>query len=174
MQMRLSEALSRRLFIVELILLALPSTAVIFAYGIFFSVGMPVVAVMALAMSAGRGLPGSWSEVLNGLQLAGLFASFGAVAGLGIFALWQFLKIALGFARHGRAALPPLRRTFRIGLICALLPAAVWGYFVFAGVGGRGGPWLLVAVMSGLPLLAPILHLALELWSGARAAQDRT
>lgn len=172
MRMRLSEALSRRLFIVELILLALPSAAVIFVYGIFLSVGMPVVAVMALAMSAGRGLPGSWADILNGLQLAGLFAGFGAVAGLGVFALWRFVRIAHSFVRNGRVGLPQLRGAFRSGLLCAVLPGIAWGYFVFLGAGGRQDPVFIPVAMSGLPLLVPILHLALELWSAR--TQPRT
>lgn len=165
MRMRLSEALSRRLFVGELMLLALPSAAVLFAYGIFFAAGMPVVAVMAIAISAGRGLPGSWSEVLNGLQLAGLFAGFGAVAGLGVFALWRFVRIAHSFVRNGRASLLKLRGMFLSGALCAILPGVAWGYYVFLGASARRDPLLLPIVMSGLPLLIPVLHLALELWS---------
>lgn len=172
-QMRLSETFSRRLFIAELIVLVLPSAVVLLPYGAFFAAGSLALIGVALAIPFTKGGPvGRWSDLGDLAQLVGIYGAFAVVAGLGVFALWQFLKIALGFARDGRAALPLLRKTFRTGLLCALLPAAVWGYFVFVGAGGRRDPWLLPVVMSGLPLLVPILHLALELRSAPKAVKD--
>ena len=172
--MRLSETVSRRLFIAELALLVLPSAMVLLPYGAFFAVGSLAFVGVALSVPFTKGGPiGRWSNLGDLAQLVGIYGAFAAVAGLGVFALWQFLKIALGFARGGRTALPLLRGSFRTSLICALLPALIWVSFDFVGAGGREDPWFLPVIMSGLPLLVPILHLALELWLGARAAQDR-
>lgn len=167
--MRLSEALSRRLFIAELVLLVLPSAAILLPYSAFFAAGSLVMIGGAIVMPfAEGGPPRGWSDLRDWLQIIGMFGGFTVIAGLGVFALWQFLKIALGFARGGRAALPSLRGTFRSGLLCAILPVLVWMPFVFLGASGRKDPWLIPVVMSGLPLIVPILHLVLELWTGPR------
>jgi hypothetical protein len=162
---RMAARLSRWLFVLELVVLALPAVAVLLPYALYLG-GASLLMLLVGGFEAMRS--GIGSLTLADLASAlGLFAMFGGIAALafaGIVALIRFGDIAHAFARRGRPGLRDVGSGFRRGLAWAAAPLALWVPFGLVGAGASHPADRIVGFyVSGLTLLVPVLHLWLEI-----------
>lgn len=159
------ERASRAVFIVELLVFALPAILLLGTYAVIlggWSLFAAIVAAVMPLMEANAGLAT--------FDLLTMFIVSLLIAVSGLIALWNFMTVAFGFARYGTRALCKSTRVFNRGLAFAVLPLCIAVPFGLA-LGHAGYPEDIVpaAYLSGLPLLVPVVHLWLEMRCRSKA-----
>ena len=166
----MSESASRWLFLVEVVILALPGLAIMAIYALTFG-GYALVGVAGLSAMVLTGSFPSAGEAWGALGLAALTLAVLAISISGLFAIGTFALLATRFSRKGRSGFETERWRFRRGLAYAVAPLAVMLPFGWLATRGDHPVDMVMGFYaSGLVLVPPVLHLWLEL----RRAQVRT
>ncbi|MCG7506914.1 hypothetical protein [Mesorhizobium retamae] len=155
--MAISERASRILYGIEFVIFALIPICALAAWALFYGAGSILMFLFALMMLVSSNDSASLLEALRNLAI---FAAIVALTGMGLIAIWKFLRLSAAFGNHGSKALQELRETYWRCLAWAALPLlATTALFPYADPDFSGG----LLLFSGVTLCVPLFHLWLEL-----------
>ena len=161
--MIISEKLSRRLFVAELIVFALVPTFALAAWTIF--AGLPAVFMLlfATAMLVASILFDISETPGDMLQLMALSGGVAILAGMGATALVKFLWLSATFVRGGTAELSENRPVFWRSLAWAVVPLVATNAFIPGMTTVLRDERAFRFLSYGLTLGVPLFHLWAEL-----------
>lgn len=148
-------------YLVEIIILALPTLAI-----------MTLVALVGTVYCAGATLASVSSAQSVSMTLLAVVGTLTCISGLA--AIFKFCRLSIVYIFSGETNLRNYRREFLVGLRLAIAPLVVTiGFSIFAAYTDPAG-WPLLPHLSGVVLFIPITHLWLALREAGRATMKES